>query len=183
MTLALFAAGVLLLVAFVVIELRTAHPLLPLRVVLDRNRGGSFLASLLVGVALLGTFLSLTYYFQGTLDYSAMKSGFAFVPFSIGIIAGATIAGRLLPRFGPRADHHRGLLLGGRRAVLFTQIGVHSAYVVTAAGRADHEPGHGHDVRRHEQHRPRRRATPRTPAWRARSSTAPSRPGGPWVPR
>ena len=57
---------------------------------LDRNRGGSFLASLLVGTALLGTFLSLTYYFQGTLHYSALKSGFAFVPFSLGIITGAT---------------------------------------------------------------------------------------------
>ena len=75
-----------LLVAFVLIEQRVAHPLLPLRVVLERNRGGSFLASLLVGVAMLGTFLSLTYYFQGTLHYSALKSGFAFVPFSLGII-------------------------------------------------------------------------------------------------
>ena len=64
-----------LLVAFVVIEQRAAHPLLPLRVVLDRNRGGSFLASLLVGTAMLGTFLSLTYYFQGTLHYSALKTG------------------------------------------------------------------------------------------------------------
>jgi fucose permease len=51
---------------------------------------------------MLGTFLSLTYYFQGTLHYSAMKSGLAFVPFSLGIITGATSASRLLPRFGPR---------------------------------------------------------------------------------
>ena len=119
----------MLLVAFVVIEYRAAHPLLPLRVVLDRNRGGSFLASLLVGTALLGTFLSLTYYFQGTLHYSALKSGFAFVPFSFGIITGATLASRLLPRFGPRALMTIGLLMAAAGLVLFSTIDVHSTYV------------------------------------------------------
>ena len=99
-TVALFATATVLLVAFVIIEQRASHPLLPLRVVLDRNRGGSFLASLLVGTALLGTFLSLTYYFQGVLHYSALKTGFAFIPFSLGIITGAAAASRLLPRFG-----------------------------------------------------------------------------------
>ena len=100
------------------------HPLLPLRVVLDRNRGGSFLASLLVGNGLLGTFLSLTYYFQGTLHYSALKSGFAFVPFSVGIITGATLASRLLPRFGPRLVMTGGLLLGMAGLLLFSTLDV-----------------------------------------------------------
>ena len=118
-----------LLVAFVVIEQRAAHPLLPLRIVLDRNRGGSFLASLLVGTAILGTFLSLTYYFQGVLHYSALKSGFAFVPFSLGIITGATAASRLLPRFGPRALLTGGLLMAVGGLALFSTLDVHSAYV------------------------------------------------------
>jgi len=130
-TVALFAIAAVLLVAFVVIEQRAAHPLLPLRVVLDRNRGGSFLASLLVGTAMLGTFLSLTYYFQGTLHYSALKTGFAFVPFSLGIISGATAASRLLPRFGPRALLTGGLLLATAGLVLFSTLDVHSAYVST----------------------------------------------------
>ena len=130
-TVTLFAAAAVLLVAFVVIEQRVAHPLLPLRVVLDRNRGGSFLASLLVGTALLGTFLSLTYYFQGTLHYSALKSGFAFVPFSLGIITGATLASRLLPRFGPRLVMTGGLLLGMAGLILFSTLDVHSAYLST----------------------------------------------------
>ncbi len=98
---------------------------------LDRNRGGSFLASLLVGTALLGTFLSLTYYFQGTLHYSAMKSGFAFVPFSLGIIAGATAASRLLPRFGPRAVMSVGLLMAAVGLVILTTLTVGSSYFVT----------------------------------------------------
>jgi EmrB/QacA subfamily drug resistance transporter len=128
-TMIFFAIAIVLLGAFVVIEQRAAHPLLPLRVVLDRNRGGSFLASLLVGVAMLGTFLSLTYYFQGTLHYSAMKSGFAFVPFSAGIIVGATLASRLLPRFGPRATMTGGVILGAVGLFLFSFISADSSYV------------------------------------------------------
>ena len=101
-TLAFLALAVVLLVAFVVIEVRSANPLLPMRILLDRNRGGSYLAALMVGSGLLGMFLFLTYYFQGTLGYSALKAGFAFLPFSLGIIVAAGIASRLLPRFGPR---------------------------------------------------------------------------------
>jgi EmrB/QacA subfamily drug resistance transporter len=130
-TLGLFAAAAVLLSLFVVIEQRAAHPLLPLRIVLDRNRGGAFLSSLLVGVAMLGTFLSLTYYFQGTLHYSAMKSGFAFVPFSMGIITGATLASRFLPRFGPRAVMMGGLTLGAIGLGLFTTIHVMSSYATS----------------------------------------------------
>ncbi len=64
-----------LLAAFVIIELRTKNPLLPMRVILERNRGGSFLSSFMVGAGLLGMFLFLTYYFQGNLGYSALKTG------------------------------------------------------------------------------------------------------------
>jgi EmrB/QacA subfamily drug resistance transporter len=124
----LFAVAGALLVAFVAIELRAEHPLLPMRVVLHRDRGGSFLASLLVGTGLLGTFLSLTYYFQNTLHYSAMKSGFAFLPFSLGIIVGASLASRFLPRFGPRMVMSIGLVLAAAGLFMFSTIDVHSTY-------------------------------------------------------
>jgi predicted MFS family arabinose efflux permease len=130
-TVLLFTAAAVLLASFVLIEQRAAHPLLPLRIVLDRNRGGSFLASLLVGTAILGTFLSLTYYFQGVLHYSALKTGFAFLPFSIGIITGATAASRLLPRFGPRALLTSGLLMAVAGLALFSTLDVHSTYLST----------------------------------------------------
>jgi MFS family permease len=78
---------------------------------------------------MLGTFLSLTYYFQGTLHYSAMKSGLAFVPFSLGVITGATSASRLLPRFGPRFVIMTGLTLAAIGLGVFTLIGVHTTYV------------------------------------------------------
>jgi EmrB/QacA subfamily drug resistance transporter len=128
LTVTLLLSAAVLLGAFVVIELRTAHPLLPLRVVLDRTRGGSFLASLLVGCALLGTFLFLTFFFQGTLHYAALKTGFAFLPFSGGIILGAGLATRYLPRFGPRVLMVSGLSLGVLGMLWFSRLGVDSSY-------------------------------------------------------
>ena len=129
-TLGLVAAAAVLLASFVLIERRSRHPLLPLRVILDRNRGGAFIASLLVGIAMFGTFLFLTYYFQGTLGYSALKTGFAFLPFSLGIIAGATLSSRLLPRIGPRALMVGGFVTAAIGLFLFTRIGVHTNYLV-----------------------------------------------------
>jgi EmrB/QacA subfamily drug resistance transporter len=129
LTLALLVGAVAALAAFVLIELRTPHPLLPVRVVLDRNRGGSFLASLFVGSAMLGTFLFLTYFLQGTLGYSALKTGFAFLPFSGGIIIGAGLASRLLPRIGPRVLIVAGVLLAAGGLFWFTGLTVDSTYL------------------------------------------------------
>jgi len=122
------SAGVVLLALFVGIERRTAHPLLPLRVVVDRNRGGSYVAALLVGIAMFASFLFLTLYFQGTLHYSAIRTGIAFLPFSVGIVAGATVASRILPRVGPRALMAGGFAVAAVGLGLFTLVGVHSAY-------------------------------------------------------
>jgi MFS family permease len=129
LTVALLTGAAVLVTAFVAIELRSPHPLLPLRVVADRNRGGSYLASLLVGSAMLGTFLFLTYFFQGTLHYSALKTGFAFLPFSGGIVIGAGLASRLLPRIGPRRLMIAGLTLAAGGLVWFTRLGVDSSYL------------------------------------------------------
>jgi EmrB/QacA subfamily drug resistance transporter len=129
LTVSLLASAVVLLSAFVVIEMRVAHPLLPLKVILERNRGGSFLASLFVGMALLGTFLFLTYFLQGILGYSALRTGFAFLPFSAGIIMGATLASRMLPRTGPKMLMVAGLSLATLGLLWFTRLGVDSSYL------------------------------------------------------
>ncbi len=129
----LFGAAVLL-AGFGLRERSALHPLLPLRVVLDRNRGGSYLASLLVGSAMLGTFLFLTYFFQGTLGYSAIRTGFAFLPFSGGIIVGATLSSRFLPRFGPRPLMVIGLLMGMVGLIWFTQLTPESSYLAHVVG-------------------------------------------------
>lgn len=127
-TLGLLAAAVALLATFVVIELRAEAPLLPMRIILDRNRGGSYLASLLVGIGLFGVFLFLTYYFQGTLHYSPLKTGFAFLPFAAGIAVAATIASQLLPRLGPRPLMGIGLAMAASGLVWFTRLGLHTSY-------------------------------------------------------
>ena len=129
-TLTLLVGAALLLAAFVQRERRAEHPLLPMRVVLDRNRGGAYLASLLVGLAMLGTFLFLTYFLQGTLGYSALRTGFAFLPFSGGIIVGAGIGSRLLARVGPRLPMAVGIGLATVGLALFTRLGVDSSYLL-----------------------------------------------------
>jgi EmrB/QacA subfamily drug resistance transporter len=129
LTASLLLGAAVLLGTFVAIELRSKFPLLPLRVVLDRNRGGSFLASLLVGCAMLGTFLFLTYFLQSTLHYSALKTGFAFLPFSGGIILGAGVASRLLPRTGPRNLMVTGLVLAALGLLWFTRLTVDSSFL------------------------------------------------------
>jgi EmrB/QacA subfamily drug resistance transporter len=127
-TLGLLGAGVALLVAFVVIEIRSAHPLLPMRVILDSNRGGSYLAALLLGVGMFGVFLFLTFYLQVTLGYSALMTGVAFLPFTVGIIVGAGLSSQLLPRFGPRVLMVGGLALVTVGMAMLTQIGVDTGY-------------------------------------------------------
>ena len=82
---------------------------------LDRNRGGSYLIFLLVGAGLFAMFLFLTYYFQINLGYSPLKSGFAFLPFSVGIILTAGVVAQLLPRVGPRPLMIPGLVMAVRR--------------------------------------------------------------------
>jgi EmrB/QacA subfamily drug resistance transporter len=127
-TLTFLAVSVVLLVAFVVWERRARNPMLPLRVVLERNRGGSFLVFLLVGAALYAMFLFLTYYFQVNLGYTPLKAGFAFLPFSLGIILAAGFVSQLLPRVGPRALMVPGLVMAVVGMLLLTQIEQDTSY-------------------------------------------------------
>jgi EmrB/QacA subfamily drug resistance transporter len=128
-TLFFLIAAVVLLVAFVVWETRAKNPMLPLRIVLDRNRGGSYLVFLLVGAGLFAMFLFLTYYFQSNLGYSPLKSGFAFLPFSAGIIVTAGVVAQLLPRLGPKPLMVPGLIMAVLGMLWLTQITQDTSYV------------------------------------------------------
>jgi EmrB/QacA subfamily drug resistance transporter len=128
-TLGFLGAAVVLLTAFVAWEARTANPLLPLRIALDRNRGGSFLVFLLVGAGLFAMFLFLTYYFQINLGYSPLKAGFAFLPFSGGIIVSAGVVSQLLPRVGPKPLMVTGLTMAVLGMFYLTQLTQTSSYV------------------------------------------------------
>lgn len=127
-TITFLVVAAVLLVAFVIWENRTRNPLLPLRVVLNRNRGGAFLMFLFVGAGLFAMFLFLTYYFQINLGYSPLKAGFAFLPFSGGIILSAGVVSQLLPRVGPRPLMIGGMVMAVAGMLLLTLIDADSSY-------------------------------------------------------
>jgi MFS family permease len=127
-TLVLLSVAVVLLVSFVIVEARSSHPLLPLRVVAERNRGGSYLATLLTGAGLFAMFVFVSFYLQQVLNYSALKAGVAFLPFAVGVIAAAAASTALVPRLGPRLPMTAGLLGGAFGLAWLTQIGVHTSY-------------------------------------------------------
>ena len=128
-TLGSLIVGVILLIVFAMIERQASHPLLPPRVVLDRNRGGSYLSVLISGAGLFGVFLFLTYYLQKTLNYSPVVTGLAFLPMVVMIIVSSTTSNAvLLPRFGPKPLVPTGMLLAALGMVILAQLGVHSTY-------------------------------------------------------
>ena len=129
------AAGAALLAMFAVRQARAASPLLPPRLVLDRNRGGAYLAVLIVGAGMFGIFLFLTYYMQQTLGYSPVVSGVAFLPMIAMVVLAANLSNVvLLPRFGPKPLVTAGMLLAAGSLVWLTRIGVHSGYLTAVLG-------------------------------------------------
>jgi len=128
-TLSMYVAAVVLLAAFVTVERRVAAPLLPLRVVTDRNRGGIYLSLGLAVIGMFGLFLFLTYYLQQVMGYSALKSGFAFLPMVGGMIVGSTqIGARLMLRVRPRLLMGPGFLVAAIGMAILAQIKVDSGY-------------------------------------------------------
>jgi EmrB/QacA subfamily drug resistance transporter len=127
-TIAFLVAAVVLLAVFVWWEFRAKNPMLPMRVVLHRNRGGSYLLFLLVGAGLFAMFLFLTYYFQVNLGYSPLKAGFAFLPFSAGIIITAGVVAQVLPRTGPKPLMVGGLAMAVVGMLWLTQITADTSY-------------------------------------------------------
>ena len=128
-TLGFLIGGVALLGAFLAIEARVAHPLLPLRVLHNRNRGGSYLAIFSAVAALYGTFFFLTYYLQTSLGYSAVRSGIAYLPMIAALSFTAMVANaKLLPRLGPRPIVPTGLVVAAVGMIIFTRLGANSSY-------------------------------------------------------
>ncbi|HEX4724624.1 MAG TPA: MFS transporter [Pseudonocardiaceae bacterium] len=132
--LATLTASVVLLVSFVLIELRSPHPLLPMRVLADRNRSGAYLIMLCVATALFGLFFFLTLFMQSVLGYSAIQSGIAYLPFAIGVVTASALGSRLVARIGARP-----LILAGTAAVAggtfwFSRLTEHSGYTAQLLG-------------------------------------------------
>ena len=129
-TLAELIVATIVLAQFIVWETRASNPILPLRIVLNRNRGGAYLAFLLTTLGMFSSFLFLSYYFQGVLHYSPLKAGIAFLPFPLGVITSSTIASKTLPKFGPRALPMVGFTSAALGMLWLTQLPADSAYWV-----------------------------------------------------
>jgi hypothetical protein len=123
------AAGVVLLVLFAAWQTRAASPLLPPRIVLDRNRGGAYASILIASSGMFGVFLFLTYYLQETLRYTPVVTGFAILPIAGGIAVAANLSTIvLMPRVGPKPLVAVGMLIAAGAMIWFAHLGAHTAY-------------------------------------------------------
>ncbi|KUN31557.1 multidrug MFS transporter [Streptomyces corchorusii] len=129
MTWGFLAAGGLLLVAFFLWQARAKHPVLPLRVLADRDRAAALSTVLISSAGMFGVFLFLTYYLQATLGYSPVKNGVAFLPMVGALMVMAQLSTNwLVPRIGPKIVVPFGMLLAVGGMVWLTRLDLHSSY-------------------------------------------------------
>ena len=122
--------GVVLVGLFAWWQQRSAHPLLPLRLLLNRTRGGSLVALFITSIGIFGISLFLAYYLQNTLGYSPLRTGVAFLPLVGAIAFSASMASaRLLAKVGPRPLVPVGMVLGMLGMILFTKLTVQADYL------------------------------------------------------
>jgi EmrB/QacA subfamily drug resistance transporter len=128
-TIVAFAASIVLLVSFVAIENRVAHPLLPLHIVWNRARGGAYASILLAGSGLFGVFLFLTYFMQDNLRLSPLTTGLAFLPMTaLLVITSTTAQTKIVPRIGAKPLIVVGMTLGLIAMLLLTRLTPSSSY-------------------------------------------------------
>jgi EmrB/QacA subfamily drug resistance transporter len=122
------AASVVLLVSFVLIERRSSHPLLPVRVLADRSRAGALLIMLCIATGLFGLFFFLTLFIQDVLGYSAIRTGIAFLPTAVGVVIASGLASPLVPRIGPRPLIVAGAAMVAGGMFWFSRLTEHASY-------------------------------------------------------
>ncbi len=128
-TITTIALGVFLILAFLIIEANSKHALMPFRILANRTRAVSFVVMLIIGASIFSMFYFLGLFLQQVLQYSSLKAGFAFVPFSLGIIFSAQIASALISRVDPRWISGAGALLASGGMIGLTQLTVESTYL------------------------------------------------------
>ena len=128
-TIVALVASPVLLTAFVMIERRAKYPLLPLHIVLDRARGGSYTAIALSGAGIFGVFLFLTYFLQQQLALSPLTTGLAFLPLTgVLIVTSTTVQTRVIQHTGVKPLILLGTALGAVAMFLFTRLTPDSTY-------------------------------------------------------
>ena len=133
-TLGSFAAAVVLLASFIMVERRSSQPITPLHMFADRNRAGTYGIMLSLAAAIFGMFFFLTLFVQNVLGFSPLMAGLAFLPVSAVIAVGAGLASQLLPRFGPKPFMVTGAILAAIGLGWLTQTDIHSTYLGSILG-------------------------------------------------
>jgi len=128
-TIGLLALAVALIAAFVAIELRTKHPIMPLTIFRNRNVASADAVALLVGASLFSMFFFISLYLQQVLGFSALKAGLSYLPLSVAIITSAGAASQLVTKVGPKPVLVSGLAFTTIGLLLFTQISAGGSYV------------------------------------------------------
>jgi EmrB/QacA subfamily drug resistance transporter len=128
LTVGMLAAGMVLLLAFVAVQARLPHPLLPLRILVHRSRGGGYLAFAVVMVGMFGMFLLVSFYLQTVAGYTALQAGLAFLPFAGAVLASSTMVGRVMTRLRSGLLLAGGLALAAAGMAWLTQLRVDSSY-------------------------------------------------------
>ncbi|MFD9717834.1 MFS transporter [Streptomyces sp. NPDC059076] len=133
LTLGSFAAAAVLLVVFLMLQARTEHPMMPLRLFKDRSRSGAFLTMLFMGSGMFATFYFLTLYMQQILGYSPVKTGFAYLAFSMGMAIAAALGSKLISRYSARQIAAPGLLVAAAGMLWFSALEPGSSYATHLA--------------------------------------------------
>ncbi|HEY0888868.1 MAG TPA: MFS transporter [Nocardioides sp.] len=129
-TIVSLTVGVVLLAVFAVIESRVEHPLLPMRIFANRTRAASFVAFMIAPAAMFAMFYFLSLFIQQIVGYSPLRAGFAFLPFSFGVVAGATLSSKLVSKIDVRYIAGTGTLLAAFALYMFSRLSI------------DDSPGH-----------------------------------------
>jgi EmrB/QacA subfamily drug resistance transporter len=127
-TLVCLIGGAALLLAFVWYESRTPIAMMPLRIFANRSRSGSYLVMLIFGAAMFGMFYFLTFFVQGVMGFSPLKTGVAFLPFCVVIVIGSGIAAHILPRVGPKILITLGSILATVALFFFATVNADTSY-------------------------------------------------------
>jgi EmrB/QacA subfamily drug resistance transporter len=133
-TIVALGVGVALLVLFVLIELRSAQPLMPLHILAARNRDGAYVLRMIAGAMTLSVLFFLTQFVQNVLGYTPLQAGFAFLPLGVGVVITAQITSRIVGRTGPKLPISAGALVVSGALVWLSQLTPASTHVAGVFG-------------------------------------------------
>lgn len=133
-TAGLLAISAVLLGAFVIVELRSAAPLVPFRIFRRRTLTGANVVTILIGASLLSMFLLMSLYMQQVLGYSAIRAGLSYVPHALTVIVASAVASQLVTKVGFKPVLSAGMVVLAGGLVWFGHVSTHGTFVGDVLG-------------------------------------------------